>query len=118
MPIYEYRCTSCGAVTEVFQRSMTDKPLKKCPKCSGEVEKQISRSSFHLEGSGWYVTDYARKDAGGQGSKGKSRESGAGEGKAAEGATGEAASSQGASSGAAGESKSSKKTGSGTGKKD
>ena len=118
MPIYEYRCTSCGAVTEVFQRSMTDKPLKKCPKCSGEVEKQISRSSFHLKGSGWYVTDYARKGAGGEAAKGKARESGPRESKSAEGGTGEAASSQEASSGAAGESKSSKKTGSGTGKKD
>src|SRR5207247_8093129 len=116
MPIYEYRCTSCGAVTEVLQRSMSDKPLKKCPKCSGEVEKLISRSSFHLKGSGWYVTDYARKGAGGEGAKGKARESGAGESKAAEGGAGGASSSREASSGEAGGAKSSKKTGSGTGK--
>ena len=42
---------------------MSDKPLKKCPDCSGKVQKLISRSSFHLKGSGWYATDYAAKSA-------------------------------------------------------
>ena len=60
MPIYEYKCTSCGDRTEVIQ-GMNDKPLKKCAKCKGPLEKLISRSSFHLKGSGWYVTDYGRK---------------------------------------------------------
>jgi len=60
MPIYEYRCKSCGAVTEVIQK-MSDKPLTKCKTCSGTLEKLISRSSFQLKGSGWYVTDYGRK---------------------------------------------------------
>ncbi len=59
MPIYEYECERCGAVEEVFQK-FSDKPLSRCPQCSGKMHKLISQSSFHLKGSGWYVTDYAR----------------------------------------------------------
>jgi putative FmdB family regulatory protein len=47
-------------VYEVWQQ-MSDKPLKKCRECSGKVQKLISRSAFHLKGSGWYATDYAGK---------------------------------------------------------
>ena len=60
MPIYEYECTQCGRVEEVMQH-FSDKPLKTCRKCSGKLHKLISRSSFHLKGNGWYVTDYAGK---------------------------------------------------------
>lgn len=60
MPIYEYQCTTCGDVEEVLQK-FSDKPLKKCRHCSGKVQKLISNSSFHLKGTGWYVTDYANK---------------------------------------------------------
>lgn len=60
MPIYEYRCKSCGVVREVIQK-ISDRPLKKCPKCSGALEKLISRSSFQLKGTGWYESDYGRK---------------------------------------------------------
>ncbi|MBW2409526.1 MAG: zinc ribbon domain-containing protein [Deltaproteobacteria bacterium] len=60
MPIYEYECTHCGEIEEVFQK-FSDKPLKKCPHCSGKLQKLISQSTFHLKGSGWYVTDYANK---------------------------------------------------------
>jgi predicted nucleic acid-binding Zn-ribbon protein len=42
-------------------QKMTDKPLAKCPKCGGRLEKQWSSTSFQLKGSGWYVTDYAGK---------------------------------------------------------
>lgn len=58
MPIYEYECTKCGKIDEVLQ-TFTDRPLKKCRSCSGKVHKLISHSSFHLKGTGWYVTDYA-----------------------------------------------------------
>lgn len=58
MPIYEYECTECGKIDEVLQK-FTDRPLKKCRYCSGKVHKLISHSSFHLKGTGWYVTDYA-----------------------------------------------------------
>jgi putative FmdB family regulatory protein len=60
MPIYEYECTNCGKVHEVWQQ-MSDKPLKKCGECSGKLQKLISRSAFHLKGSGWYATDYSSK---------------------------------------------------------
>ena len=59
MPIYEYQCQKCGTF-EATQR-ITDKPLAKCPTCKGKVKKLISNTSFQLKGTGWYVTDYARK---------------------------------------------------------
>ena len=60
MPIYEYECKKCGAVFEEMQ-SFSDEPLKKCKICKkGKVEKLISLSSFQLQGSGWYSTDYAK----------------------------------------------------------
>lgn len=63
MPIYEYGCENCGKVDEVLQ-SISDEPLKKCRFCgSTSVKKLISRSSFHLKGSGWYVTDYGGKNS-------------------------------------------------------
>jgi len=60
MPIYEFECTKCGAMVEVFQK-LSDKPLSRCKQCSGKLHKLISQSSFHLKGTGWYVTDYANK---------------------------------------------------------
>src|SRR5689334_20128656 len=59
MPIYEYQCQKCGTF-EATQR-ITDKPLAKCPNCKGKIKKLISNTSFQLKGTGWYVTDYARK---------------------------------------------------------
>jgi putative FmdB family regulatory protein len=58
MPVYEYECSACGHLEEVIQ-SFSDKPLTKCPGCSGKMSKLISQSAFHLKGSGWYVTDYS-----------------------------------------------------------
>jgi len=58
MPIYEYECTQCGQIEEALQK-FSDEPLTTCKKCSGKLHKLISQSSFHLKGSGWYVTDYA-----------------------------------------------------------
>ncbi len=60
MPIYEYECARCGNIEEVLQ-NFSDKPLKKCRNCSGKLHKLISQSTFHLKGTGWYVTDYASK---------------------------------------------------------
>jgi putative FmdB family regulatory protein len=59
MPIYEYQCQKCGTF-ETTQR-ITEKPLAKCPTCKGKVRKLISNTSFQLKGTGWYITDYARK---------------------------------------------------------
>jgi putative FmdB family regulatory protein len=60
MPIYEYQCESCEKLVEKWQK-FSDAPLETCPSCSGKMHKLISGSSFHLKGSGWYVTDYAGK---------------------------------------------------------
>jgi len=62
MPIYEYICEKCGSHIEVIQK-ISDAPLKRCAKCRGKLEKTVSRTSFQLKGSGWYVTDYSRSDA-------------------------------------------------------
>jgi putative FmdB family regulatory protein len=60
MPIYEYECRKCKSHTEAFQK-LSDKPLTKCKKCGGRLDKMISASAFQFKGSGWYVTDYATK---------------------------------------------------------
>jgi putative FmdB family regulatory protein len=60
MPIYEYECLKCKAHTEAFQK-ISDKPLVKCRKCGGRLEKRISAPAIQFKGSGWYVTDYAGK---------------------------------------------------------
>jgi len=65
VPIYEYRCDKCGQEFELF-RSITEKGDPSCKSCGGSVKKLISRSSFHLKGTGWYVTDYAGKKPSGQ----------------------------------------------------
>ena len=59
MPIYEYRCLDCGHQFELMQK-FSDPPAETCTSCSGTVQKLISRSAFHLKGSGWYATDYGR----------------------------------------------------------
>lgn len=59
MPIYEYECTKCGRITEAVQK-FSDPPLVECRHCHGKLRKLISMSTFHLKGTGWYVTDYAR----------------------------------------------------------
>ncbi|MBI5644012.1 MAG: zinc ribbon domain-containing protein [Deltaproteobacteria bacterium] len=61
MPIYEYKCKSCGKEFEVIQK-FSDEPVKKCIECGKAVEKMISQSSFVLKGTGWYQTDYAKKE--------------------------------------------------------
>jgi len=70
MPIYEYGCTKCGHQIEEWQ-SFSDPPIAKCRLCKGKMKKLISQSTFHLKGTGWYVTDYASNKNGnmGQGDK-------------------------------------------------
>ena len=60
MPIYEYACSKCGKTIEVIQK-FSDPVLKKHQGCGGSLTKLISASGFQFKGSGWYVTDYARK---------------------------------------------------------
>jgi putative FmdB family regulatory protein len=58
MPIYEYRCTSCGHELEKLQK-MSDPELTDCPSCSTpNLQKQISAAGFQLKGNGWYATDF------------------------------------------------------------
>ena len=81
MPIYEYECTKCHSIHEVIQK-FSDKPLTKCKHCSGKLQKLISQNSFHLKGSGWYVTDYAQKPRSDSPSEKKKEDSPAAETKA------------------------------------
>jgi putative FmdB family regulatory protein len=60
MPIYEYQCDQCGKIEEAIQK-FSDRPLTQCRHCSGKLSRLISHSTFHLKGTGWYVTDYAGK---------------------------------------------------------
>lgn len=68
MPIYEYRCRDCGREFEMF-RGIRDSGNPSCKFCEGSVRKLISLSSFHLKGSGWYVTDYGKKETSGSESR-------------------------------------------------
>lgn len=63
MPVYEYQCKACGRIEEAFQK-ISEPPLETCPECKGTLKKLISQSSFHLKGSGWYVTDYGGAKSG------------------------------------------------------
>ena len=75
MPIYEYECQKCGKRTEAIQR-IGEKPLKICPHCAGKLKKLASAPAIQFKGSGWYVTDYARKDAGSDKGNAESTEKG------------------------------------------
>ena len=79
MPIYAYKCDSCGFAKDVLQK-ISDTPLSQCPSCGAETyRKQVTAAGFQLKGSGWYVTDFR---GGGNGAAAKSddkpAESGAG----------------------------------------
>ncbi len=62
MPLYEYQCKKCGHRFEKIQK-FSDKMVKKCPECGGQVEQMISAPAVQFKGSGWYVTDYAKKSS-------------------------------------------------------
>lgn len=60
MPIYEYRCTSCGHELEKLQR-LGDAPLTDCPDCGkAELRRLVSAAGFRLKGAGWYETDFKK----------------------------------------------------------
>jgi putative FmdB family regulatory protein len=79
MPLYEYECKKCGHRFEKIQL-YSAKMVKKCPECGGQVEQMISAPAVQFKGSGWYVTDYAKKSSspgssgGDSGSKDKDKE--------------------------------------------
>ncbi|WP_181550876.1 FmdB family zinc ribbon protein [Desulfosalsimonas propionicica] len=74
MPIYEYECESCGRVHEILQK-VSENPLTQCPDCSGMLHKRISQCTFHLKGTGWYATDYAKGTSASSSSSGKKDDS-------------------------------------------
>jgi putative FmdB family regulatory protein len=76
MPLYEYQCQTCGRRSESLQK-MSDPPLTTCEVCGGPLKRLISSPAVQFKGSGWYVTDYAKKSGGAAAgsSKGESAES-------------------------------------------
>jgi putative FmdB family regulatory protein len=71
MPIYEYRCTSCGVRREHLQK-ISDPRLTTCPECGKETyEKQVTAAGFQLKGSGWYVTDFRNGSSPGKSTEAK-----------------------------------------------
>ena len=64
MPLYEYQCPKDGIFELV--RKFSDPPLVACPTCGGPIEKLVSAPAIQFKGSGWYITDYARKATGGE----------------------------------------------------
>ncbi|PYX59695.1 MAG: transcriptional regulator [Acidobacteria bacterium] len=62
MPLYEYECKKCHHRFERIQK-FSDRMVKKCPDCGGPVEQMISAPAVQFKGSGWYVTDYAKKSS-------------------------------------------------------
>ncbi|MGC8916430.1 MAG: FmdB family zinc ribbon protein [Thermoanaerobaculum sp.] len=90
MPLYEYACDQCGVRTEVMQK-VGAPPLLACPHCGGPVHKVLAPPALQFKGSGWYVTDYARR---GNGSSGRtegstSTDTAASQAKGSEGSAGD-----------------------------
>jgi putative FmdB family regulatory protein len=96
MPIYAYKCSTCGHAKDVLQK-ISDAPLTDCPECGASTfSKQVTAAGFQLKGSGWYVTDFRNNgNAGANGAKAGAKEDGkgaaAGAGEAAAGGDGAAA---------------------------
>ena len=62
MPLYEYQCGRCGRFEVI--RKFSDEPLTVCPTCGQEIQKLLSAPAIQFKGTGWYITDYARKSSG------------------------------------------------------
>ena len=75
MPLYEYQCKKCHHRFERIQK-FSDPHVKKCPDCGGPVEQVLSAPAVQFKGSGWYVTDYAKKSPGSTASSASNGESG------------------------------------------
>lgn len=77
MPLYEYECKKCHHRFERIQK-FSDPHVKKCPKCGGPIEQVISAPAVQFKGSGWYVTDYAKKSSTGSASSSSNGDSASG----------------------------------------
>jgi putative FmdB family regulatory protein len=83
MPLYEYRCEACGHHFEQIQK-FSDPPVDVCPSCGDrKVQKLLSSPAIQFKGSGWYITDYARKGTDGKEGKEPAAKTNAGDGKPA-----------------------------------
>ncbi len=82
MPLYEYQCKKCKHRFEKIQK-FSDKMLTKCPECGGPIEQMVSAPAVQFMGSGWYVTDYAKKGSSSASSSSSENESSAKEAKEA-----------------------------------
>ncbi len=102
MPLYEYECPKDGIFELV--RKFSDPPLTACPTCAGPIEKLVSAPAIQFKGTGWYITDYARKSTGGEaagnkdaGSKDAGKDSGSKDGGKKDGGKKDAGSKDGGS---------------------
>jgi putative FmdB family regulatory protein len=102
VPLYEYQCPKCGRFERI--QKFADAPLTECPTCGSPVEKLLAAPAIQFKGTGWYITDYARKSDG----KGKGKSEGKGEGGTSEGG-------KESGSSATSDSKATTSTGTGTG---
>jgi putative FmdB family regulatory protein len=73
LPLYEYECPRDGTFERM--QKFSDPPLTACPVCGGPVEKLLSAPAIQFKGTGWYITDYARKSSGEGKEKGGAKES-------------------------------------------
>ena len=83
MPLYEYRCLKCNSHFEKIQK-FSDPPIQKCENCGGRLEQLLSSPAIQFKGSGWYITDYARKSSAEPSAKGDGTASAKSESKPAE----------------------------------
>ncbi|WP_118180902.1 FmdB family zinc ribbon protein [Paraburkholderia phosphatilytica] len=102
MPIYAYRCDSCGFGKDVLQK-MSDAPLTQCPECGKDTfRKQVTAAGFQLKGSGWYVTDFRGGSNSANGNSNGSNGKSSGDGAAASADSGKSASGSGDSAASSG----------------
>src|SRR5688572_10976873 len=86
MPLYEYQCDACGHRFEVIQK-FSDAPIDTCPKCGATVRKLMSSPAIQFKGSGFYITDYAKKESTAASKAGNAKDGGAKEGSTKDGST-------------------------------
>ena len=112
LPLYEYLCPKCGRFELI--RKFSDAAVTKCPTCGSDVQKLLSAPAIQFKGTGWYITDYARKD--GKSGTGDSAKAGKADGAKSEGGKSEGGKSEGGKS-EGGKSESAKDSGSSSGEK-
>ena len=95
MPLYEYECPKDGTFERM--QKFSDPPVTACPVCGGPVEKLLSAPAIQFKGTGWYVTDYARKSSAGEGGKDKGAAGDSGKDKSGSSAAKESAAKDSAS---------------------